>query len=58
MKFEESSIEIIEQEFGNDKESILNGIYKIIEVAGRTCYASNDKITSDSSKIFFEKLKT
>ena len=57
MQFEKSSTKIIEQEFGNDKESILNGIYKIIEVAGRTCYASNDKITSDSSKIFFEKIK-
>jgi len=30
---------------------------KIIEVAGRTCYKSEDKITEDSANAFIEKIK-
>lgn len=34
----------------------IEGIYKIIEQAGRTCYKSTDKITEDSAKKFVEML--
>lgn len=44
------SFEIIEQEPG------LQGVYKQIELAGRTCYKSEDKITEDSAEIFVNKM--
>lgn len=50
MKLIKPSFEIIEQEPG------IEGIYKIIEQAGRTCYLSTDKITEDSAKKFIEML--
>lgn len=50
MKLIKPSYTIIEQEKG------LDGIYKIIELAGRTCYKSEDKITEDSAKKFVEML--
>ena len=50
MKLIESSVEILEQEPG------LDGIYKQIELAGRTCYKSEDKITKDSSKEFVDRM--
>ena len=31
-----------------DQENNLDGIYKQIELAGRTCYKSEDKITNAS----------
>ena len=34
----------------------LKGIYKAIEVAGRTCYKSLDKITDDSAKGFVDRM--
>jgi thymidylate synthase (FAD) len=34
----------------------LNGIYKQIELAGRTCYKSEDKITEDSAKGFVDRM--
>lgn len=42
--------EIIEQEPG------LEGIYKQIELTGRTCYRSEDKITPDSAKGFVDRM--
>lgn len=45
------SFEILKQEAG------LEGIYKQIELAGRVCYKSEDKITEDSCKDFIEMLK-
>lgn len=42
--------EILKQENG------IDGIYKIIELAGRTCYRSEDKITVDSAKGFVERM--
>lgn len=33
-----------------------NGIYKMIERAGRTCYKSTDKMTDDSAKPFVERM--
>ena len=43
MKLIKSSYKIIPQEAG------LEGIYKAIERAGRTCYKSEDKITDTSA---------
>ena len=50
MKLIKPYFEIIEQEPG------LNGIYKQIELAGRTCYKSEDKITETSGKAFTERM--
>lgn len=47
MKLIKPSVEIIKQE-----EYDLNHIFKFIELAGRTCYKSEDKITEDSAKEF------
>lgn len=50
MKFVKQSFEIIPQEEG------INGIFKQIELAARTCYKSQDKITENSAKDFVEML--
>ena len=50
MKLIKPSYEIIPQEAG------LEGIYKAIERAGRTCYKSSDKITEDSAKPFVDRM--
>ena len=50
MRLCKPSFEIIEQQAG------LEGIYKQIELAGRTCYKSEDKITEDSAKGFVERM--
>lgn len=50
MKLIKQSYEIIPQAPG------LEGIYKQIEKAGRTCYKSEDKITEDSAKKFVERM--
>lgn len=50
MKFINQSAEIIPQEEG------INGIYKQIELAGRVCYKSEDKITEDSAKEFVDRM--
>lgn len=50
MQLVQPSFEIIEQETG------LNGIYKHIELAGRTCYKSLDKITENSAKEFVDRM--
>lgn len=42
--------EILEQQSG------IDGIYKMIELAGRTCYRSEDKITEDSAKGFVDRM--
>ena len=44
------SFEILEQPAG------IDGIYKMIEIAGRTCYKSHDKITADSAKGFVNRM--
>lgn len=44
------SVEIIKQESG------IEGIYKQIEIAGRNCYQSQDKITEDSAKAFVDRM--
>ena len=50
MKLIKASAEIIPQGSG------LEGIYKHIELAGRTCYKSLDKITEDSAKNFVDRM--
>lgn len=50
MKLVNPKFEILEQGSG------LEGIYKQIELAGRTCYKSEDKITEDSAKKFVDML--
>lgn len=50
MKLIESKAEYIPQAEG------IDGIYKQIELAGRTCYKSEDKITEDSAKSFVERM--
>lgn len=50
MKIIQPSFSIIEQGSGVD------GIYKQIELAGRTCYKSEDRITETSAKAFVERM--
>lgn len=50
MKLIESKVEIIEQEPG------LEGVYKMAELAGRTAYKSEDRITEGSSKKFVDAM--
>lgn len=50
MKLIKPSFEIIPQAVG------LEGIYKQIERAGRTCYKSEDKITETSAKEFVDRM--
>ena len=50
MKLIKPSYKIIPQAPG------LEGIYKQIELAGRVCYKSEDKITEDSAKDFTERM--
>ena len=51
MKLIKPTVEIIKQE-----EYDLNNILKFIELAGRTCYKSEDKITEDSAKNFVDRM--
>lgn len=50
MRLIKSSFEILEQAPG------IDGMYKQIELAGRTCYKSQDKITEDSAKGFVDRM--
>lgn len=50
MKLVKPKAEILKQEPG------LDGIYKQIELAGRTCYKSEDKITDGSAKPFVDRM--
>lgn len=50
MKLIEASYQIIPQQSG------LDGIYKQIEIGGRTCYKSEDHICEGSAKKFVDKL--
>lgn len=34
----------------------MDGVYKQIEICGRTCYKSEDKITEDSAKAFVDRM--
>lgn len=50
MKLIKPSFQIIEQSPG------IEGVYKQIELVGRTCYKSEDKITEDSAKPFVNRM--
>lgn len=50
MKLIESKVEVIDQLPG------LEGVYKQVELAGRVCYKSEDKITEDSAKEFVDRM--
>lgn len=50
MKLIDPSYEILEQQDG------LQGVYKQIELAGRTCYKSEDKITDESAEAFVQRM--
>ena len=50
MRLVKPSFEILEQ------GSNINDMYKHIELCGRTCYKSNDKITKDSAKPFIDRM--
>lgn len=50
MKIVKASVELIPQSAG------LEGVYKQIEIAGRTAYKSEDKITGDSAEKFVNML--
>ena len=50
MKLIKPSVEIIEQQLG------MKGLLKHIELCGRTCYQSYDKITEDSAKRFVDRM--
>ena len=50
MKLIKPKFEILEQQSG------IDGIYKMIELTGRTCYRSEDKITEDSAKGFVDRM--
>lgn len=69
MKLIKPSFEIIEQkprdivipadmEIGLQmwKDELINSVYRQIEVAGRTCYKSEDKITETSAKEFVDRM--
>lgn len=38
------------------QKELLNSIYRQIEIAGRTCYKSEDKITNDSAEEFVDRM--
>lgn len=50
MKIIQPSFSIIDQDFG------IDGIFRQIELAGRTCYRSEDKMTETSAKVFVERM--
>ena len=50
MRLIKPSFEILEQQPG------ILGLYKQIELAGRTCYKSEDKITPDSAAAFVDRM--
>ena len=50
MKLIEPKAELLLQPEG------LEGVYKQIELCGRTCYKSTDKITDESAKPFVERM--
>ena len=56
MKIIKPKFEILEQQY--NKETLLEDMFKHIELCGRTCYKSEDKITKDSYKKFIEDLES
>jgi len=55
MKLIKPSVKILEQTINSFQR--LDDIFRQIEIAGRTCYKSEDKITKDSAEKFVEMIK-
>lgn len=58
MNFIEPTIEIWNQDYSGDTDNIIKNLYKQIELAGRTCYKSENNITDDSYKKFIKMLNS
>jgi len=65
MKLIKPSFEILDQEFpvqkpdmseSQHRQALIDAMYRHIELCGRTCYKSTDKITEDSAKPFVDKM--
>ena len=57
MIFLEFSMDLIKPKFEIlEQQSGIDGIYKMIELSGRTCYRSENKITEDSAKKFVDRM--
>lgn len=54
MKIIQPNFEIIEQQYGDD---LIIDMYKHIEICGRNCYKSEDKITQNSYEKFINMLE-
>lgn len=54
MNFIQPTFEIIEQSYDGD---LMEGMMRHIEICGRNCYKSEDKITQDSYKGFIQMLE-
>lgn len=52
MRLIKPKFEIIEQETSKG----LKGVFKMIEIAGRTCYKSEENITEDSAESFVNRM--
>lgn len=55
MKIIKPKFEILEQQY--NKETLLEDMFKHIEICGRTCYKSEDKITDTSYEKFVKMLE-
>lgn len=58
MNFIKPTIEIWNQDYSGDTDNIIKNLYKQIELAGRTCYKSENNITDDSYKKFINMLNS
>lgn len=60
MKLIDQSYKILQPEIYKQRnvvqEELLSAVYKQIELAGRTCYKSEDKITTDSAESFVQRM--
>jgi thymidylate synthase (FAD) len=56
MKLIQSSVELIEQEYGNSPEEIVTNMLKHIELCARVAYKSEDKITDTSHMEFVQRM--
>ena len=55
MNIIKATFEILEQQY--NKETLIEDMFKHIEICGRTCYKSEDKITETSYQKFIENLE-
>ena len=55
MNFIKPTFEILEQQY--NKDTLIEDMFKHIEICGRTCYKSDDKITETSYENFIKNLE-